>query len=154
MSFVPERVIAYGLVGCGIACGAGIVLARYSYYPRAGQPNFMWFGAWLAGFSALVALALILIGLMIAFGVGPKFLARRLQGVEIMERIALLPEGGVLFDVPKDAEGVRRYLRLRLADGHTTEVNCSVEDYAAARVGMRADAVVIGRRLLELYPYR
>jgi hypothetical protein len=117
---------------------------------RAAMERTTDLGVFVAGASGVSMVLLLAAGLMIAFGVGPSFLARYWVGVRVEERLLLYPDGTVHYNrgALSDCD-VRHYLRIRLPDGSATEVQCKEEVYDALRIGAVGNARILGRRLLS-----
>lgn len=110
---------------------------------------------WVLGpITAVIWLVCLVIGLKIAYGIGPAWMARTHRGVRILEKVAFNPESGsqVLSDLPPADAGYKFYLRVRLENGVTEEYRTCRRTFASLHRGQAGHAKTLGRRLLEFRP--
>src|SRR5438309_3448908 len=103
-SFWKETAVASGILG-GLACiGLGMQIvrssARGSLYRNAGDDQASTFGLYLAGFGMLLIIVCFLFGAFVAFGIGPNFLAKRVEGAVVEERFLTSADGEPIFNAP------------------------------------------------------
>ena len=156
-TFWRERYVFLGLAAGVALIAIGLIVMRT--IPRTAR-NFDLInrqtvvGEWITVIGATAAVASLAGGLTIAFGIGPDFMARPIEGVTIDEKIETLPDGSPVFnDTPEDIP-LKHYLRLRMRDGEVIECRCSREVYHACRREMRGTARMIGERLVSFKPLR
>jgi hypothetical protein len=152
--FWRETAIYYGLATGLLMVGCGIELIVQ--VPRITR-GFGWnalnawttFGEFVVVAGAILSVISVLLGLSIAFGVGPDFLARVLRDAVIDEKLETLSDGSPVFnDTPEDIS-LKHYFRLRLSDGEVLEVQCKKELFHSHNRGTQGIARVIGGRLVS-----
>lgn len=157
MGFRWERIIAGGFIIAAVLFCIGALVANP---PRQALPisnidmreRAFRLGYLICSVSVVLAAILLVLGLCIAFGVGPSFLSRRVSGAVVRERMMQTPEGHTVFE-GEVLDDARCYLRLLLPDGEVAEYICDPTIYRASRVGSRGEIRCIGGRLISFAAY-
>jgi hypothetical protein len=105
----------------------------------------MWVGGWSLSGAALGA------GLMVAFGVGPGWMAVWRRRWYVTERFGYA-DGHKAFGAEGENLQGRLYVRFRMPNGRTMELSVPKEVYRAASVGMLTDVKVLGRTARAIRP--
>ena len=89
-------------------------------------------------------------GLVIAYGIGPSWMARRHDGMIVMDTFGDDGENKWFRRSVPNLPGIRYVVRVRLADGKGREFFTDRETYMGIAVGQRLDARLLGRRLVKI----
>lgn len=89
-------------------------------------------------------------GLVIAFGIGPSWLARRHDGMVVQDKFGDDGLNKYFGQSVPNVPGVRFYVRVTLADGRPAEFFTDRETYRTIAVGQVLDARLLGRRLVKI----
>ena len=89
-------------------------------------------------------------GLVIAYGIGPSWLARMHEGMVVMDTFGDDGQNKWFRRSVPDLPGIRYIVRVRLADGRRREFFTDRETYMKIVAGQRLDARLLGRRLVKI----
>jgi hypothetical protein len=168
MSFLKERLLVagFGLAATGAFVGLAMIRSVPRYRDRySREPNYAswesytearesWYGLglWVLGGSLGFALLLGILGLVIALGLGPSWMAKTVHGVRVEERLLHYPDGTTHYNrAPLSDCSVRCYVRVRLPNGTVTELSTDEDTYRRLKLGTEGSARMVGRRLVDFY---
>lgn len=151
-SFWKETAVA-SVILAGLACiGIGMELlrttARFNRASYNDAEQFARFGLTLIGFGLVLIIVSVLFGAFVAFGLGPNFLAKTVEGAVVEERFLTSPEGEPILDASPD-DYDRCYLRLRMPSGEVVEARCSAAIYRSAHTGTAGTVRLMGERMVS-----
>ena len=91
-------------------------------------------------------------GLVIAFGIGPSWMARRHEGIVVVDKFGDDGQNKYFGDSIPDIPGVRYYVRVKLADGRPAEFFTNRATHRTIAAGQVFTAHLLGRRLVSIEP--
>ena len=89
-------------------------------------------------------------GLVIAYGIGPSWMARRHDGMVVQDKFGDDGENKYFGQSVPNIRGVRYCVRVTLADGRPAEFFTDRETYGTIVVGQVLAARLLGRRLVKI----
>jgi len=89
-------------------------------------------------------------GLVIAFGVGPSWMASQRSGLVVQDTFAEDSDQKYFGPSAPDVPGVRYYVRARDGEGKLTEFHTDRATYSKIRQGQSLNVRVLGRRLVSI----
>ncbi|MCX7799607.1 MAG: hypothetical protein N2109_04615 [Fimbriimonadales bacterium] len=144
-SFTTEGILATLLAGSAMLVYSGFATIR----SESANLRALWLGEAQIVLGAASGLAALAAGLAVAFGIGPRFLARRVEGVVVSRTV--FSDGEIFEDGDPELLGGRCYVTLwQPVDQHLTELWCEPQAYRRLRKGCRARVRALGRRLVAI----